>query len=94
VTVIVQQANSHHFNIIGDVLRPGSYALDGQMTVLDAIAVAGGFGEFAKLTRIYVVRRLPDGNSARIRFNYKAAVGGNQRELDLTLKPGDTVIVP
>ncbi|MDE3137219.1 MAG: polysaccharide biosynthesis/export family protein [Acidobacteriota bacterium] len=94
VTVIVQQANSHHFNIIGDVLRPGSYALDGPITVLDAIAVAGGFREFAKLTRIYVVRRLADGNSIRIRFNYKAAVGGSERELNLTLKPGDTVIVP
>jgi polysaccharide export outer membrane protein len=94
VTVIVQQANSHHFNIIGDVLRPGSYSLTGPMTVLDAIAVAGGFREFAKLTRIYVVRRLPDGNSIRIRFNYKAAVGGSLRELNLTLKPGDTVIVP
>ncbi len=94
VTVIVQQANSHHFNIIGDVLRPGSYSLDGPMTVLDAIAVAGGFREFAKLTRIYVVRHLPDGNSARIRFNYKAAVRGSQRELNLTLEPGDTVIVP
>ena len=94
VTVIVQQANSHHFNIIGDVLRPGSYSLSGPMTVLDAIAVAGGFREFAKLTRIYVVRRKADGASLRIRFNYKNAVRGSQRELNLQLKPGDTVIVP
>jgi protein involved in polysaccharide export with SLBB domain len=48
VTVIVQQANSHRFNIIGDVLRPGTYPLDAKMTVLDAIATAEGFGEFAK----------------------------------------------
>jgi polysaccharide export outer membrane protein len=64
------------------------------MTVLDAIAVAGGFREFAKLTRIYVVRRKADGASERIRFNYKAAVRGNQRELNLRLESGDTVIVP
>jgi polysaccharide export outer membrane protein len=94
VTVIVKEANSHRFNIIGDVLRPGSYSLDGPMTVLDAIAVAGGFREFAKLTRIYVVRRKADGASERIRFNYKAAVRGNQRELNLRLESGDTVIVP
>lgn len=94
VTVIVKQANSHRFNIIGRVLRPGSYSLDGPMSVLDAIAVAGGFREFAKLTHIYVVRREPDGTSRRIRFNYKAAVRGSQRELNLRLESGDTVIVP
>jgi polysaccharide export outer membrane protein len=94
VTVIVQQARSHRFNIIGDVLRPGSYSLDGRTTVLDAIAVAGGFREFAKVTHIYIVRAKAERSSRRIRFNYKAAVRGNSRELDLRLKPGDTVIVP
>ncbi len=94
VTVIVQQARSHRFNIIGDVLRPGSYSLDERMSVLDAIAVAGGFGEFAKVTRVYIVRRQADGSSRRLLFNYKDAVRGNRRDLDLALQPGDTVIVP
>ena len=94
VTVIVQQANSRRFNILGDVLRPGAYPLDARMSVLDAIAAAGGFREFASVTHIYVVRRLPGGRTARIRFNYKAAVRGSQRELGLTLESGDTVIVP
>lgn len=94
VTVIVQQANSHRFNIIGDVLRPGSYSLGTRTSVLDAIAIAGGFGEFAKVTRIYVVRQQSNGSSQRIRFNYKDAVHGNPRDLNLDLKPGDTVIVP
>jgi polysaccharide export outer membrane protein len=94
VTVIVQEARSHRFNIIGEVLRPGSYALGKQMTVLDALAVAGGFRVFAKLTRICIVRRQADGTSLRIRFNYKDAVKGQKRYLNLQLKPGDTVIVP
>lgn len=94
VTVIVQDAKSHRFNIIGDVLRPGSYPLGTQMTVLDAIAVAGGFGEFAKVTDIYVVRRNARGSSLRIPFNYKDAVRGDSRDLDLDLLPGDTIIVP
>lgn len=94
VTVIVQQADSHRFNIIGDVLRPGSYALGERTSVLDAIAVAGGFGEFATVTHIFVVRQLANGSSLRIPFNYKAAVRGNRRDLDLYLKPGDTIIVP
>ncbi|HVB99603.1 MAG TPA: polysaccharide biosynthesis/export family protein [Candidatus Dormibacteraeota bacterium] len=94
VTVIVQQANSRRFNIIGDVLRPGSYSLNERTSVLDAIAVAGGFGEFAKVTRIYIVRTQPGGSSQRILFNYKDAVRGDERDLDLALQPGDTVIVP
>ncbi|HEV2386264.1 MAG TPA: polysaccharide biosynthesis/export family protein [Candidatus Acidoferrales bacterium] len=94
VTVIVQQANSHRFNIIGEVLRPGSYPLGARMTVLDAVALAGGFQEFAKTTRIYVVRRQPRGASMRIPFDYKRAVRGDRRDLDLELEPGDTIIVP
>lgn len=94
VTVIVQDAKSYRFNIIGDVLRPGSYSLGTQMTVLDAIAVAGGFGEFAKVTDIYVVRKSASGTFHRIPFNYKAAVRGDRRDLNLELEPGDTIIVP
>lgn len=94
VTVIVRQANSMRFNIIGQVERPGSYSLGSQMTVLDAIAVAGGFQEFAKTAHIYVIRQERNGSMERIRFNYKKAVHGNKRFLDLKLKPGDTVIVP
>jgi polysaccharide export outer membrane protein len=94
VAVIIRQAKSQHFYIMGDVLRPGTYSLGSSMNVLDAIAVAGGFGEFANRSRIYVLRRLPNGNSERIRFNYKAAVQGKPRYLNLTLRPGDTIIVP
>lgn len=94
VAVIVRQAKSQRFYIMGDVLRPGTYSLASSMNVLDAIAVAGGFGEFANRSKIYVVRRLPDGHSERIRFNYKDAIQGKRRYLNLELRPGDTVIVP
>src|SRR5579863_799101 len=48
VTVIVQQVNSQKFNILGQINRPGSYPLTNAATVLDAIAIAGGFRDFAK----------------------------------------------
>ena len=48
VTVIVQQINSQKFNILGMVAKPGSYPLTNSATVLDAIALAGGFRDFAK----------------------------------------------
>ena len=51
VTVIVQEMRSKKFNIIGMVGRPGSFPLNGSMTVLDSVAVAGGFRDFAKKSK-------------------------------------------
>ncbi len=57
VTVMVQQVNSQKFNILGQVVRPGSYVIANSPTVLDAIALAGGFRDFAKQKSIYVLRQ-------------------------------------
>src|ERR1035438_9010635 len=48
VTVIVQEIHSQQFNILGQVFKPGAYPLTRTTTVLDAIAIAGGFRDFAK----------------------------------------------
>jgi len=93
VTVILQEANSHRFNLIGEVARPGSYLLASNMTVLDALAAGGGFRDFAKVTRIYVLRKMPNGSSERIPFNYKKAIKGSN-DMNLKLLPGDTIVVP
>ncbi len=94
VTVIIQEANSHKFNIIGEVQRPGSYTLSKTMTVLDAIAAAGGFRDFAKVRKIYVLRAMTNGTRKRIPFDYKEAVKGNNSSQEIELQPGDTVVVP
>ena len=94
VTVIVQEARSQKFNIIGEVERPGSYLLSKPMTVLDAIAVAGGFREFAKTTKIYVLRLDPAGVGIRLPFNYKKVVNGGGLDKNVKLEPLDTVVVP
>lgn len=94
VTVIVQEAKSRKFNILGEVERPGSYALGQSMTVLDAIAVAGGFRDFAKTTKIFVLRVNADGSRARISFNYKEAIKGTKLYQVTELHPGDTIVVP
>src|ERR1700721_1828817 len=76
VTVIVEQINSKKFNILGQVLKPGFYSLALQTTVMDAIATAGGFRDFAKKEDIYILRQLPDGTESHIRFNYKSFIKG------------------
>jgi polysaccharide biosynthesis/export protein len=94
VTVIVQQINSQKFNILGYVNKPGSYLLTNSATVLDAIALAGGFRDFAKQKSIYVLRQNPDGSQKRIPFNYKEVVKGNNPTQNIKLQPRDTVVVP
>jgi len=93
VTVIVQQSNSHRVNILGMVAKPGSYLLTNSMTVLDAIAVAGGFKDFAKQKDIYVLRTA-NGSQTRLPFNYKDVIKGKNTSQNVQLQPGDTVVVP
>jgi len=94
VTVIVQQINSQKFNILGQVTRPGTYPLSNGATVLDAVALAGGFRDFAKQKSIYVLRQKSNGNQTRIPFNYKEVVQGKYPEQNIKLQPRDTIIVP
>jgi len=94
VTVIVQQINSQKFNILGMVNKPGSYMISNSATVLDAIALAGGFRDFAKQKNIYVLRQNADGTQARLPFNYKDVVKGKNAEQNVKLQPRDTIFVP
>jgi polysaccharide export outer membrane protein len=94
VTVIVQQINSQKFNILGQVNRPGSYPLTNNATVLDAIALAGGFRDFAKRKAIYVLRQNADGSQTRLPFNYKEVIKGHDQAQNVKLQPRDTIVVP
>jgi len=94
VTVIVQQINSQKFNILGFVNRPGSYVINNSATVLDAIAIAGGFRDFAKQKSIYILRQSADGSETRLPFNYKEVVKGRNPSQNIKLQPRDTIVVP
>ncbi len=94
VTVIVQESRSQRINVLGMVARPGSYLLGGSTTVLDAIAMAGGFRDFAKQKSIYVLRTGDGGSQKRLQFNYKDVIKGRNPEQNVRLMPGDTVVIP
>jgi len=94
VTVMVAQVNSLTFNVVGLVLKPGYYPLTRRMTVLDAIALAGGFQPFAKQKKIYVLRAAGNGKQVRLPFNYKDVIKGNRPDENIELQPRDTVVVP
>jgi len=94
VTVMVQEARSRRFNVVGQVQRPGSYVLTQPTTVLDGLALVGGFRDFAKVNKIYVLRMRPDGKTDRLPFHYKKVIQGNQLEQNVELQSTDTIVVP
>lgn len=94
VSVIVSEIRSQRVNILGQVARPGTYPLIPPMTVIDAVATAGGLKEFAKSGKIYVLRTLPNGQRQRIKFDYNDVLKGKRGSKDLLLQTLDTVVVP
>ena len=94
VAVIVQEIRSRRYNVLGQVAKPGSYMLLNSATVLDAIAIAGGFKDFAKKKSIYVLRRTTDGKEQRLPFNYTKVIKGAELDQNIPLRPGDTIVVP
>jgi polysaccharide export outer membrane protein len=94
VTVMVQEIHSQKINIMGQVVKPGSYSLELATTVLDAIAAAGGFRDFANQKHIYILRQNPSGGESRIALNYKNVIKGKNPEQNIKLEPRDTIVVP
>ncbi len=93
VSVIVREVHSFKISVIGEVKKTGRHELKGRATVLDVLAMAEGFGEFAARTRIVVLR--PEGKSMRqIPFNYNKVVSSNGGLENFYLQPGDIVVVP
>jgi polysaccharide export outer membrane protein len=94
VTVMVAEIHSENFNVMGQVAKPGSYSMTQASTVVDAIAAAGGFRDFAKQKGIYVLRQSPGGGETRFNFNYKDFIRGKNPARNIKLEPHDIVIVP
>jgi polysaccharide export outer membrane protein len=94
VTVIVSESKSQKVNILGMVAHPGAFLLTSSTTVLDAVAMAGGFKDVAKQKSVYVLRQAPDGTQQKIPFNYKDVIKGKNPEQNIRLQSGDTVVVP
>lgn len=93
VSVAVLEIHSKRAFITGEVARPGVYPLNTETTVLQLIAQAGGLTPFAKRGDI-VVLRFDNGKQQRLKFKYKDVIGGKNTQQNVSLHPGDTVVVP
>ena len=92
VSVTVLEVRSYRVSVLGEVQRPGVLQLKAPTTVLEAIALAGGFRDFASPSKIVIFRKNGNGTE-KLRFNYNRAVGSATEE-NLPLRSGDVVVVP
>jgi polysaccharide biosynthesis/export protein len=94
VAVGVAQPNSRKIFVVGQVARAGAFPLIGPTTFLQALALAGGFQQFAKSDKVIVVRQTASGQTL-VRVDYKKIESGTDVEgQDVFLEPGDTIVVP
>ncbi len=91
VNVIVKQVNSLKISVLGEVRKPDVYRIKNQVTVLDAIAMAGGFTDLARPNRVIVIRNAPSGPQ-RIKVNVKQVVADGSKA-PFYLQPRDTLYV-
>lgn len=89
VNVQILRSNSKQYTLLGGVFRGGPVPLLRETTILDALAAAGGFKDFANPKKIILRRGAKD-----YPFNYKDVVKGRHREQNITIQDGDLIIVP
>ena len=93
VSVILTDVRSFKVSVIGEVVRPARYDLKSWTTVLDVLALAGGFNQFATRTRIIILR--PNGKAmTRIPFNYNKVIAAGGEHENVYLQNGDIILVP
>lgn len=92
VSVNVREIHSIKISVLGMVKTPGRYEFRSRVTILEALALAGGFSDFAKRDRVFVSRRV-GGETVRMAFNYLKMLNGDDSQ-NFLLLGGDIVIVP
>jgi polysaccharide export outer membrane protein len=94
ISILLKDFEKPYVVVGGQVGRPGKYELRGDMTVTEAIAVAGGFNNAAKHSQVVLYRRIsPDWYEAKL-INVKKMLKTRDLREDTHLKPGDTLYVP
>lgn len=101
VTVTLNDSSALRFYVVGEVGKPGEFPLVGRTTVMQALALAGGFREFAKSEEVKILRQELSVTGGRTQtreivlpLNYKQIAQGQNLHQNFALKPGDVIVVP
>ncbi len=94
VTVTLQEIPGSRIFVLGRVNKPGDFPIISRdVTVMQALSMAGGLTPFAKEREIRVLRQV-DGKERAFPFDYRRALRGEGAEQEIRLQPGDVVVVP
>ncbi len=93
VTIIVEAINSYRVYVVGKVQKPGVMTIEKPISVLQAVALAGGFQDYAKDSEMAVIRNMGKDNLV-FEFNYREVIKGRKPEQNILLRSGDVVVVP
>lgn len=93
VNVVVSEYRSQQISVLGEVKNPGRFPVETRLTVLDALALAGGLNELAG-NQVHVLRPTGTGASSRISVDMTAVMGGGRSGPMFELRAGDTVVAP
>ena len=94
LTVILKEFQRPYVVVAGEVPQPGKFELREKLTAIQAVLLAGGFKDSAKSSQIIVFRKL-NADTAEVRtLNFKNLRHTSDLENDLTLQPGDMILVP
>ncbi|MBZ4399076.1 polysaccharide export protein [Myxococcus sp. MISCRS1] len=93
VTVALEMPRPIKVTMVGEVNRIGPLEIDVGASLLQALAGAGGFTEYAHKDRIFVMRQDDGQAPVRIRFRYQDLIHAEGRAPSFRLRPGDVVVV-
>lgn len=94
ISVVLKDFEKPYFTASGQLARPGKYDLRGNVTLTEAIAMAGGFNDNAKHSQVLLFRRVNDQWLEAKMFNVKQMMKQGKLGEDPTLRPGDQLFVP
>ena len=97
VSVIVHEVYASRVFVTGEVAHPGAYPLRGRISVVQAVALAGGFTPFADYDGIVVIRQGKDAGKYPVRYSDLIKMDDDEdgkKKPEAMLQPGDTIVVP
>jgi len=94
ITLTLKDFDKPYFLASGEVAKPGKYELRGDVTVNEAIAIAGGFTQQARHSQVVVFRRISSEVAETHVVDVKKMLDSRDAREDLHLRPGDFVYVP
>ncbi len=94
IVVALKDFEKPYFIASGQVSRPGKYDLRSDLTVTEAVAIAGGFNDKAKHSQVVLFRPAPGGGYEAKLLNIKKLLATRNLSEDVQMQPGDMLYVP